>query len=204
MGAKQVFVVNDDPTTLGPTDTTMKSRGYETLTFDSLAMALAILDHSVPDLVILDNLQRSSNEIQLIRQIREISNVPIVVVNEHRDAAARVEALTLGADAYLTKPFGGEELVARAEAILRRASDSDRRTTGAATITYFGMRPGQHCRVGLFGTLTSSGKVWSSLYRPPNWRAKDTDVLFGAKFDGMASASNISPVVPRGTKARPN
>ena len=127
MGAKQVFVVNDDPTTLGPTDTTMKSRGYETLTFDSLAMALAILDHSVPDLVILDNLQRSSNEIQLIRHIREISNVPIVVINEHRDAAARVEALTLGADAYLTKPFGGEELVARAEAILRRASDSDRR-----------------------------------------------------------------------------
>ena len=108
----------------------------------------------------------------------------------------------------LTKPFGGEELVARAEAILRRASDSDRRNPpmnyrcGDDHLLRDASRaalPGQPVR---YIDQQWEGLVFS--IRPPNWRAKDTDVLFGAKFDGMASASNISPVVPRGTKARPN
>ncbi len=82
-------------------------------------MALDLLARDKPDLVILDLGLPDIDGIELIRRIRAVSNVPLVVLSSRGDERAKVEALELGADDYLTKPFGMEELVARLRTALR-------------------------------------------------------------------------------------
>ncbi|MGP8436393.1 response regulator [Paraburkholderia fungorum] len=76
------------------------------------------------DLVILDLRLRGEDGAQIARQLRERSNLPIIIVSGKRDEADRVMALELGADDYITKPFSNRELLARIRALLRRAGGS--------------------------------------------------------------------------------
>ena len=83
--------------------------------------AIRIVEMEIPDLIILDILMPKMDGFEVCRRIREWSKIPIIMLSARGDATDKVECLNLGADDYVSKPFGVEELAARVKAVLRRA-----------------------------------------------------------------------------------
>jgi two-component system KDP operon response regulator KdpE len=114
-----VLVVDDEPPIRRFLRTSLAVQNYRVSEAENGRVALELLGREKPDLVILDLGLPDMDGIELIRRIRATSNVPLVVLSSRGDERAKVEALELGADDYLTKPFGMEELVARLRTALR-------------------------------------------------------------------------------------
>ena len=122
MKGKRVLVVDDDPRILNLVSLNFEARGYEVLTFSSGSLALRELDGFCPEIVILDIWLPGVDGIELLRRIRCTSQVPIMMLSGREEVVVKMEALNLGADDYLTKPFSVDELLARVQAILRRSA----------------------------------------------------------------------------------
>ena len=117
--ALRVLVVDDEPPIRKLLRMGLSTQGYEILEAPNGKTALELLAEN-PDLIILDLGLPDVQGLELLRTIRERNeNVPIVVLSSRGDERAKVEALDLGADDYVTKPFGMEELLARMRAALR-------------------------------------------------------------------------------------
>ena len=131
-----VLVVDDEPQILRVMRASLPIRGYEVLTASSGKEALDQLSKQVPDLLILDLAMPEMSGLEVCRRVREFSTVPIIILSAKGSESDKVAALDLGADDYVTKPFGMDELLARARAVLRRlATTSDRvLTVGDVTI----------------------------------------------------------------------
>jgi two-component system KDP operon response regulator KdpE len=115
----KVLVVDDEPPIRKLLRTGLGTQGYQTLDAPNAKAALDLMSDK-PDLVILDLGLPDMQGLDLLRQIRaRREDVPIVVLSSRGDETAKVEALDLGADDYVTKPFGMEELLARIRAALR-------------------------------------------------------------------------------------
>ena len=117
----KVLVVDDEKSLLDFVRHNLEERGYKTYTATNGLEALAIFNQEAIDLVILDVMMPDMNGLETIRRIRENSTVPIVVLSALGQEQDKIQALNLGADDYLTKPFGVGELLARVEAVQRRA-----------------------------------------------------------------------------------
>ena len=118
----RILVVDDEPQLTRVLRTGLKSRGYDVrVAADGLAGFEAFNDWH-PDLVITDLAMPNVDGLELCRRLRAISQVPIIVLSAKGEEKTKVEALDLGADDYVTKPFGIDELLARVRASLRRAS----------------------------------------------------------------------------------
>jgi two-component system, OmpR family, KDP operon response regulator KdpE len=117
----RILVVDDEPQLTRVLRTGLKSRGYDVrAAADGLAGFEAFNDWH-PDLVITDLAMPNVDGLELCRRLRAISTVPIIVLSAKGEEKTKVEALDLGADDYVTKPFGIDELLARVRASLRRA-----------------------------------------------------------------------------------
>ena len=115
----KVLVVDDEPPIRRLLRAGLGTQGYQTLDAPNAKAALDLMSDK-PDLVILDLGLPDMQGLDLLRQIRaQREDVPIVVLSSRGDETAKVEALDLGADDYVTKPFGMEELLARIRAALR-------------------------------------------------------------------------------------
>ncbi len=115
----KILIVDDEPPIRKLLRLGLAAHGYEVLEATNGKTALATLAKS-PDLIILDLGLPDVQGLDLLRKIRELhESLPIVVLSSRSDEAGKVEALDLGADDYVTKPFGLEELVARIRAALR-------------------------------------------------------------------------------------
>jgi len=114
-----VLVIDDEPAIRRLLRTSLTAQGYRIVEAETAAVALAEIRGHEPDIVILDLGLPDSDGLDVIRAIRSSSPVPIVVLSSRSDERGKVEALDLGADDYLTKPFGMAELVARIRAALR-------------------------------------------------------------------------------------
>jgi two-component system KDP operon response regulator KdpE len=114
-----ILVVEDEPPIRRLLRTTLGANDYRTLEAGTGAEALSALRHHRPDLVLLDLGLPDVDGLQLIGDIRKLGPVPIVVLSSRGDEAAKVAALDSGADDYVTKPFGADELLARLRAALR-------------------------------------------------------------------------------------
>jgi two-component system KDP operon response regulator KdpE len=115
----KVLVVDDEPPIRKLLRMGLGTQGYQTLDAPNAMAALDLMSEK-PDLVILDLGLPDMQGLELLRKIRaERDDLPIVVLSSRGDEAAKVEALDLGADDYVTKPFGMEELLARMRAALR-------------------------------------------------------------------------------------
>src|SRR5215475_1757330 len=121
----RVLVVDDEPQIVRALQINLKARGYEVHVADSGSAALRVAAQHPPDLVILDLGLPDLDGVEVIRGLRGWSEAPIVVLSGRTDSADKVEALDAGADDYLTKPFGIDELLARMRAVSRRAADND-------------------------------------------------------------------------------
>ena len=117
----RILVVDDEPQILGALETTLRGAGYEIETAASGEDALLRAGVQPPDGVILDLVLPGKSGVEVCRELRRSSDAAIVVLSVVGDEADKVAALDAGADDYVTKPFGMEELLARLRAALRRA-----------------------------------------------------------------------------------
>ncbi len=120
----KVLVIEDDPAIRRFLRATLAQRGYRPIEAADGADGLAQAAEHLPDVVILDLGLPDVDGIEVIRRLRAWSPVPIVVVSARGQERDKVEALDLGADDYLTKPFGVDELAARMRVALRHAHDA--------------------------------------------------------------------------------
>jgi two-component system, OmpR family, KDP operon response regulator KdpE len=120
----RVLVVDDEPQILRALRTSLRGAGYEVDTAETAEQALTQLAVSPPDAVILDLVLPDGRGTDIARELRTWSNVPVIVLSVVGDESEKVAALDAGADDYVTKPFGIDELLARLRAALRRGEPS--------------------------------------------------------------------------------
>jgi two-component system, OmpR family, KDP operon response regulator KdpE len=117
-----VLVVDDEPQILRALRINLRVRHYDVHTAGSGSEALEIAARHPPDLVILDLGLPDLGGVEVIEGLRGWTDAPIIVLSGRADSTGKVEALDAGADDYVTKPFGMDELLARMRAVSRRAS----------------------------------------------------------------------------------
>jgi two-component system, OmpR family, KDP operon response regulator KdpE len=120
----RILVVDDEPQLIRVLRTGLTSRGYDVRAAADGLSAFDTFNDWHPDLVITDLGMPNMNGIELCRRLRAISQVPIIVLSAKGEEQTKVEALDTGADDFVTKPFGIDELLARVRASLRRAATS--------------------------------------------------------------------------------
>jgi two-component system, OmpR family, KDP operon response regulator KdpE len=119
-----VLVVDDEPQILRALQTNLRGAGYEVATASSAVEALSTAAMRPPDAFILDLVLPDRSGIDVCRELRSWSSAPILVLSVVGDEPEKVAALDAGADDYVQKPFGIDELLARLRALLRRATPS--------------------------------------------------------------------------------
>jgi two-component system KDP operon response regulator KdpE len=125
MPTTRVLIVEDDPNIVDLIRANLAVRGFDTLVSVDGSKALSLLETEQPDMVLLDLMLPEADGFELCRQIRERSSVAIIVVSARGGERDKVTALNMGADDYMTKPFGIEELLARILATLRRTRPAE-------------------------------------------------------------------------------
>ncbi len=120
--SQRILVVEDEKPLREFVARNLSVRGYEVLKAANGMEALAIFQNESLDLIILDLMMPHMDGLELTQRVRRVSTVPIIVLSALDEERDKVAALDLGADDYLTKPFGVEELLARVRGLLRRAS----------------------------------------------------------------------------------
>ena len=120
----RILVVDDEPQILRALRINLHARQYDVDTAADGATALQAAAHHTPDLVILDLGLPDMQGVEVIRRLRTWTAVPIIVLSGRVDSRDKVDALDAGADDYVTKPFGVDELLARVRAVTRRLQPS--------------------------------------------------------------------------------
>jgi DNA-binding response OmpR family regulator len=136
----KIAIVEDEPSISEVVALYLKRAGYDVKTYPDGAEAFEQFSLSLPDLVILDVMLPGMDGFSLIRNIRDHSDVPVILLTSRREESDRIAGLELGADDYVVKPFSPQELVSRVRAVLRRTQVNpegraqDRLTLGSLEI----------------------------------------------------------------------
>jgi DNA-binding response OmpR family regulator len=117
-----ILIVDDEPAMVGAISALVGRAGHRVVTAYDGNAALRRFSEERPDLVLLDLAMPGLDGVEVCRAIRRISQTPIIVLTGEADERAKVEALDTGADDYVVKPFGKQELLARIRAVMRRRS----------------------------------------------------------------------------------
>ena len=128
MNRQVVLVVDDEAPMRKYITTNLKIRGYDVLTAADGTEALKQIDEHPVDLLILDIMMPGPDGLDVLARVRRDMDVPVLMLSARGRESDKVEALDAGADDYLTKPFGVEELLARVRAALRRSGSSGKGT----------------------------------------------------------------------------
>ncbi|GAB3587617.1 response regulator [Calidifontibacter terrae] len=156
----RLLIVDDDPTILRTLRITLRAHGFEVEAVTNAADALSSLAQAPPDLVVLDLGLPDLDGVEVLRRIRRTSTVPVVVLSARRESEDKVEALDSGADDFVTKPFGSEELLARVRAALRRSGPRLEVTPAVRTDDF----------VLDFATYTATTAAGAVHLTPTEWR----------------------------------
>lgn len=116
-----VLIVEDDETVCSFISAILKSNGYDIIKVEKGQEAVSMVASHCPDLILLDLGLPDIDGVEVLKTIRQWAGIPVVVVSARNHEREKVEALDLGADDYITKPFGTAELLARIRAALRRS-----------------------------------------------------------------------------------
>jgi DNA-binding response OmpR family regulator len=117
---KKIMIVDDDDNIVKLISLYLKKEGYESVEYYNAKSALHAFEKDAPDLVILDIMLPEMDGYDVCKEIRKISNIPIIMVTAKGETFDKVLGLELGADDYIVKPFEAKELTARVKAVLRR------------------------------------------------------------------------------------
>jgi two-component system, OmpR family, KDP operon response regulator KdpE len=121
--AARILIVDDEPNIIGTVSPLLRARGYDVSSAMTGRAGLDAAERIKPDLIVLDLGLPDMDGVSVCREVRQGSSVPIVVLSARGGEADKVGALDAGADDYVTKPFGAEELLARIRATLRRTEN---------------------------------------------------------------------------------
>jgi len=135
----KILVVDDEPLYARLVGESLKVAGYQVVRAYSGAEAIELVAQHHPDLVVLDVMMPDMDGFTVCKRIREFSNVPIIMLTSKTEEKARVAGLDMGADDYITKPFSGEEFLARIRAALRRFAPTSQQPA-PATFTHGDLR----------------------------------------------------------------
>ncbi|GAB2686971.1 response regulator [Thalassiella azotivora] len=120
-----VLLVDDDPLLVRALTVTLRARGYEVTATDRGGAVRGLLAEHLPDVVVLDLGLPDVDGLEVLRAVRTGSSVPVIVLSARHGQRDKVDALDAGADDYVTKPFGVDELLARVRAAVRRGQPAD-------------------------------------------------------------------------------
>lgn len=118
---KRILVVDDEPRMIGFMRMNLELEGHHVLEAHNGLEALEMVRTQLPDLVLLDVMMPELDGFETLRMLREFSSIPVIMLTAKGDENDKVYGLELGADDYVTKPFGARELSSRIKAVLRRA-----------------------------------------------------------------------------------
>jgi two-component system KDP operon response regulator KdpE len=118
----RVLVVDDEPQIVRGLTIILRAAGYSVESADTKAKALAMLATRPPDALVLDLVLPDGQGVEVCEEVRRWSGLPILVLSAVGDEREKVRALDAGADDYVTKPFGTDELLARLRAVIRRSA----------------------------------------------------------------------------------
>jgi two-component system KDP operon response regulator KdpE len=133
----RILIVDDEPQIGRVMRRSLTTHHYEVRVAADGDAALDLFNDWGPDLVITDLSMPNMEGLELCRQLRAVSKIPIIVLSVKSEEKVKVEALDAGADDYVTKPFGMEELLARVRVALRRTPDASERHSEAIEIGHF-------------------------------------------------------------------
>ncbi|MFT8348668.1 response regulator [Clostridium saccharoperbutylacetonicum] len=140
MESKQyILVVEDDKPIRNFITTSLKAQGFNYIETEKGIEAIALSMSHKPDLIILDLGLPDIDGIEVVKQVREWSKVPIIIVSARENERQKIEALDKGADDYLTKPFGIGELLARIRVSLRHSAISNNENESTGTFNVKGL-----------------------------------------------------------------
>jgi len=122
----RILAVDDEERILNFLSSKLKASGYEVLTASNGLEGLEQAQAQEPDLIVLDLLMPKMDGLEMLKELRSFSMVPVIILTAKGADADRIKGLQLGADDYLPKPFNPDELVARIEAVKRRLEPSGR------------------------------------------------------------------------------
>ena len=140
----KILVVDDEAQIARVLKTTLSARGYSVRTASDGDDALQVMKSWTPDLVITDLRMPNMDGVELCRQLRAKSGIPIIVLSVRNEERTKVEALDAGADDYVTKPFNVNELLARVRAGLRRLSAAQPIEPDVIDVGHFRIAPQAH------------------------------------------------------------
>lgn len=123
--AARVLVIDDEPQIRRFLEISLRAQGYRPLLAATAAEGLAVLASQSADLLILDLGLPDRDGAEVLRELRQWSTIPVIVLTVRDDEAGKVDILDAGANDYVTKPFGTQELMARARALLRQRHRAD-------------------------------------------------------------------------------
>ena len=123
----RILVVDDEERIINFLRSKLKASGYEALTASNGLEGLEQAQAQEPDLIVLDLLMPKMDGLEMLKELRSFSAVPVIILTAKGADVDRIKGLQLGADDYLSKPFNPDELVARIEAVRRRLEPSERR-----------------------------------------------------------------------------
>ncbi len=167
MAKQKILIVDDDSNIAELISLYLTRECYETQIAGDGNEALALWKSFAPDLILLDIMLPGKDGYQVCREIRQESDVPIMMLSAKGEIFDKVLGLELGADDYMIKPFDNKEMVARVKAILRRTKQADRAREGGE-------------REVRFPDLVISLTNYTVLYqgKPLDMSAKETEILF--------------------------
>ncbi len=122
---QKILVVDDEASIRRILETRLKMAGYSVVTAEDGEEAVELFNKTNPDIVILDVMMPKMDGYGVTREIRRVSDIPIIILTALGDVSERITGLELGADDYVIKPFSPKELEARVKAVLRRTVSKD-------------------------------------------------------------------------------
>jgi DNA-binding response OmpR family regulator len=120
MRKPRILIADDEPAIRRFVRANLETRGYETCLAVDGEQALELIEKELPELIILDINMPEIDGFQICREVREWSEIPIIILSARGGEMDKVKCLEMGADDYITKPFGVDELMARVKAVMRR------------------------------------------------------------------------------------
>lgn len=136
--ANKILVVDDESSIVNIISYNLKKEGYEVITANDGESGLELALTQSPDLVLLDIMMPKMDGYTVCRKIREKSEMPIIMLTARADEVDKVLGLEMGADDYVTKPFGNRELMARVKANLRRTASTAEKDNSQGNIQTYG------------------------------------------------------------------
>jgi DNA-binding response OmpR family regulator len=158
LGRRTVLLVEDEESITVPLSEALEREGFDASIASTAAEALSLAREVDPDLVLLDVGLPDGSGLDVCRELRRESHVPIIMVTARGDEADRIVGLELGADDYVTKPFSAREVVARMRAVLRRAESRPEPADSALQVGELRLDPAQRTATFAGRTLELSRK----------------------------------------------